>query len=159
MLRVVTGRESVAKGCVCWLSRSFLFLRSPAILLGFTILLLVLHSPAMSRSGVLHSSSCSAFPSYTSHIKLSTVYMYPHIPSWRHSEKRADSNQARAYKAKRRGIKLTRETALAREKRIFHFPHLVSPASLLQNRHSYRNFALFIPRGNEVTKTLVHTTS
>ena len=35
------------------------------------------------------------------------------------------------YKAKRRGIKLTRETALAREKRIFHFPHLVSPASLL----------------------------
>ena len=96
---------------------------------------------------------------YTSHIKLSTVYMYPHISSWRHSEKRADSNQARAYKAKRRGIKLTRETALAWEKRIFHFPHLVSPASLLQNRHSYRNFALFIPRGNEVTKTLVHTTS
>ena len=29
---------------------------------------------------------------YTSHIKLSTVYMYPHISSWRHSEKRADSN-------------------------------------------------------------------
>ena len=41
----------------------------------------------------------------------------------------------------------------------FHFPHLVSPANLLQNRHSYRNFALFIPRGNKVTKTLVHTTS
>ena len=96
---------------------------------------------------------------YTSHIKLSTVYMYPHISSWRHSEKRADSNQPRAYKTKRRGTKLTRETALAREKRIFHFPHLVSPASLLQNRHSYRNFALFIPRGNKVTKTLVHTTS
>ena len=96
---------------------------------------------------------------YTSHIKLSAVYMYPHISSWRHSEKRADSNQARAYKAKRRGIKLTRETALAWEKRIFHFQHLVSPASLLQNRHSYRNFALFISRGNEVTKTLVHTTS
>ena len=56
---------------------------------------------------------------YTSHIKLSTVYMYPHISSWRHSDKRADSNQARAYKAKRRGINLTRETALAREKRIF----------------------------------------
>ena len=96
---------------------------------------------------------------YTSHIKLSTVYMYPHISSWRHSEKRADSNQARAYKVKRRGIKLTWETALAREKRIFHFPHLVSPASLLQNRHSYLNFALFILCGNEVTKTLVHTTS
>ena len=95
----------------------------------------------------------------TSHIKLSTVYVYPHISSWRHSEKRADSNQARAYKAKRRGTKLTRETALAREKRIFHFPHLASPASLLQNRHSYRNFALFIPRGSEVTKTLAHTTS
>ena len=79
---------------------------------------------------------------YTSHIKLSTVYMYPHISSWRHSEKRADSNQARAYKAKRRGMKLTWETALAREKRTFHFPHLVSPASLLQNRHSDRNFTL-----------------
>ena len=33
--------------------------------------------------------------------------------SWRYSEKRADSNQAGTYKAKRRGIKLTRETALA----------------------------------------------
>ena len=62
-------------------------------------------------------------------------------------------------KPKEGAKKLTRETTLAREKRIFHFPHLVSPASLLQNRHSYRNFALFIPRGNEVTKTLVHTTS
>ena len=58
---------------------------------------------------------------YTSHIKLSTVYMYPYISSWRHSEKRADSNQARAYKAQRRGIKLTRETALARENEFFIF--------------------------------------
>ena len=124
-------------------------------------------TPPLKRSMMDCTSSLSAQTHttvhsdliYTSHIKLSTDYMCPHISSWRHSEKRADSNQARAYKAKRMGIKLTRETALAREKRIFHFPHLVSPASLLQNRHSYRNFALFIPRGNEVTKTLVHTTS
>ena len=58
---------------------------------------------------------------YTSHIKLSTVYMYPHISSWGHSEKRADSNQARAHKAKRRGIKLSRETALAGENKFFIF--------------------------------------
>ena len=113
----------------------------------------------MFREGLELFLESNILVKYTSHIKLSTVYMYPYISSWRHSEKRADSNQARAYKAKRRGIKLTRETVLARETRIFHFPHLVSPASLLQNRHSYRNFALFIPRGNEVTKTLVHTTS
>ena len=37
---------------------------------------------------------------YTSHIKLSTVYMYPHISSWRHSEKRADSNKLALIKPK-----------------------------------------------------------
>ena len=57
---------------------------------------------------------------HTSHIKLSTVYMYPHI-SWRHSEKRADSNQTRAYKAKSMSIKLIRETALAWGKTNFSF--------------------------------------
>ena len=115
-----------------------------------------------NNNGMMHTKS-------SRHFSLCNVILNPRnrpgfvkgtkFFSWRHSEKRADSNQARAYKAKRRGIKLTRETALAREKRIFHFPHLVSSASLLQNRHSYRNFALFILRGNEVTKTLVHTTS
>ena len=116
------------------------------------------HFICASSSFLQTPGNLHGFIKCTSHIKLSTVYVYPHISSWRHCEKRADSNQARIFKAKRRGKKLTRETTLAWEKRIFHFPHLVSPASLLQNRHSYRNFALFSPRGNEVTKTLVHTT-
>ena len=92
-----------------------------------------------------HQRSTPPVRKYTSHIKLSTVYMYPHISSWRHSEKRADSNQARAYKAKRRGIKLTRETALAREKRIFAFSTSCVASKLAAKQAQLPQLCTFYP--------------
>ena len=79
----------------------------------------------------------------------------------------ADSNQARAYKAKRRGIKLTRETALAREKRIFSFSTSCVASKLAAKQAQLPQLCTFYParyRGHQdprahyqLTQVRLHT--